>query len=128
MILIARIYGAEEFGKVALSITITGILLYIADFGLNVYATREVARDNSIIRSLTSTTLKIKFLSSAFTLLITWIIIEVLDYPSDTRSLLYLFSISIIIFSFTSYLVALFRGINRFEYEAIVYLVQSLTV
>ncbi len=128
MILIARIYGAEEFGKIALSITITGILLYIADFGLNAYSTREVARDNSIIRSLTSTTLKIKFLSSAFTLLITWIIIEVLDYPSDTRLLLYLFSISIIIFSFTSYLVALFRGINRFEYEAIVYLVQSLTV
>ncbi len=93
LILIARAYGAEEFGKMALSITITGILLYIADFGLNAYSTREVARDNSIIRSLTSTTLKIKFLSSAFTLLITWIIIEVLDYPSDTRLLLYLFSI-----------------------------------
>ena len=128
MILIARTYGAEEFGKIALSITITGILLYIADFGLNVYSTREVARDNSIIRSLTSTTLKIKFLSSAFTLLITWIIIEVLDYPSDTRLLLYLFSISMIIFSFTSYLVGIFRGNSRFEYEAIVYLVQSLTV
>ena len=128
MILIARVYGAEEFGKIALAITITGILLYIADFGLNVYSIREVARDNSIIRSLTSTTLKIKFLSSAFTLLITWIIIEVLDYPSDTKSLLYLFSISIIIFSFSSYLVALFRGKNRFDYEAVVYLVQSLTV
>ena len=128
MVLIARIFGVEEFGKIALAFTITGILFFIADFGLSTFSTREVARNNNIIHSLTSSSLKIKYVLSATTILITWMVTYVLGYTSDTSLLIYLFMSAAIIFSFTSFFIGILRGSNRFEYEALVYLVQSGTL
>lgn len=125
MVLIARIFGVEEFGKIALAITITGILFFVADFGLTIYSTREVARDNSIIGTLAATSIRIKIVSSGLTLFIAWLVTTILDYPPDTTLLIYLFSGSAIIFSFSSFFIGILRGSNRFDYEAIIYIVQS---
>jgi len=126
MVLIARIFGVQEFGKIALAITITGILFFVADFGLTIYSTREVARDNSIIAALASTSIRIKIVSSGITLFIAWLVTTILHYPPDTTLLIYLFSGSAIIFSFSSFFIGILRGSNRFDYEAIIYFVQSV--
>ena len=126
MVLIARIFGVQEFGKIALAITITSILYFVADFGLTTYSTREVARDNSIIRALAATSIRIKIVSSVLTLFIAWLVTTILHYPPDTTLLIYLFSGSAIIFSFSSFFIGILRGGNRFDYEAIIYFVQSI--
>lgn len=125
MVLIARTFGVEDFGKIALAITITGVLFFVADFGLTIYSTREVARDNSIIGALVATSIRIKLVSSVLTLSIAWLVTTILDYPSDTTLLIYIFSGSAIIFSFSSFFIGILRGSDRFDHEAIIYIVQS---
>ena len=125
MVLIARIFGVEEFGQIALAITITSILFFVADFGLTIYSTREVARDSSIIGALAGTSVRIKLVSSGLTLFIAWLVTSILDYPTDTTLLIYLFSGSAIIFSFSSIFIGILRGGNRFDYESIIYFVQN---
>lgn len=126
MVSIARIFGVQEFGKIALAITITSILFFVADFGLTIYSTREVARDNSIIGALAATSIRIKIVSSGLTLFIAWLVTTLLNYPPDTTLLIYLFSGSAIIFSFSSFFIGILRGSNRFDNEAIIYFVQNV--
>jgi len=125
-IIIARVLTIENFGKITFSITFTTLFLYLASFGLNRLAILEISFNRTLCDIYFINGLVSKAILSLATLATAWLIINLMGYPPLTKQLVYLLSISVIIYSYIDYLYALFRGIEKLEYETIVTFINNL--
>lgn len=116
-IIIARIYGVEQFGQFSLAFTIANICLVLGDFGFDVLITTEVAvtMENSVNTIKKYFTMKLIFMAiSGFTMTL---IPFFQDFSSASTFLIYILVPYIILTSFTNFLYAIFRGFEKFEFE-----------
>ena len=127
-IFLARVLGVGDFGKFTFSITFATLFLYFADFGLDRVAVIKISRDKDLINIYFSNVIIVKAFLSLATFLLAWLIINLMKYPGGTKLLVYILSISVIIFSYTSILNAIFRGIEKLKYETTVTFVNNISL
>ncbi|WKZ70506.1 MAG: oligosaccharide flippase family protein [Melioribacteraceae bacterium] len=119
-IIIARIFGAEEFGLFSTAHTLSTLFLLLADFGFDILITTEIARYRNDIRKIVSKYFPIKFvftLAAAILLAITNLLLPI---PESSKTLVFIFLFNMVFTSLLNLLFAFFRGIEKFKYEAIV--------
>lgn len=78
-ILIARYLGVSEYGIYGFAISLTGILIILADFGINTHIVRDVSTDNSIASKYLGNAIPLKsvFAAASFVVILAILIDEI---------------------------------------------------
>lgn len=118
-IFVARMIGVDNIGKYVFALSYTTIFSVFIDLGLSPVLTRESAKDQGKANDYLNNVLGLKIILSALTFLAAVGLINILDYPSITRSLVYLAGLIMILDSFTLSFYAIFRGFQNLKYESI---------
>jgi O-antigen/teichoic acid export membrane protein len=119
-VIIARAVGIEEFGKFTFAFTFATMFLYMANFGLDKLTTLEISRDRTFLGQYYGSVMVTRVLLSLITLLLTWMVINAMHYPEDTKALVYILALSVMLNSFIMSFNAVFQGIEKLKYETIV--------
>lgn len=123
IVYMARLLGAEEYGKFSFALSFVGLFVIFAELGLPDIVTREFSKDKSVEQDYSSViSLKI-FLSVAVFLLM---IIGSFFITQDIiiRKSIWLLSIFILITSFLNIFYAFFRARQKMEYESLFKILQ----
>jgi len=131
----ARLLGSADFGKFTTAYTFTFLFSVFTDLGLVKIVVREIARDRTAAGRYYFAALVLRTLLGIPTVLLIVILGNLLRYPSDTMSAIYILAAAMLAQSFESLNVAVFQGIERMELVAVVtiasnilYLVISISV
>lgn len=119
-IAIARQLGDIIFGKYSFAIYFVSLLTQFADLGYTTLTIREVARDKSKASKYLSNNLSIRVILSLIIFLIIVLSINLMGYPADTKSSVYLFGICMLVISLSGVFNVIFRAFEKMEYESII--------
>lgn len=121
---LSRATGVEGLGRYILAMTVQGVALAVAEWGLNVYATRELAHlpSEEDTASILGTLLGLKVSTSlAMTLLLNFVIAP-LFFP-DRTTLIALASLALLPEAINNGLISLTRALQRMEVSSATILV-----
>ena len=118
-ILLARYLGAGSFGKYTFALSFAALFSVFMEFGLFQVLTREVARDKSKTRAYFGNILTFNLLVGLFTLVLIYVLINILNYPLITRNLVYLTALVIFLDTLALSLYHVFRGHLNLKFESI---------
>ena len=125
-IYIARYLGEVGFGKYSFAIAFTGLFAIIANFGMNNYIIRELARNKEQTSEYLTNVSVIKLLLSFLAFGFIVLTINLMDYPRDTTYAVYLFGIYMILSSFALTFRSVFQAFERMEYDAAVMVIGKI--
>lgn len=117
--LLARNLGPEDIGKYYFAISFTTIFSIFIDFGFTNVLTREIAKYQIKAESFLANVLAIKIPLAIFTYFSLLIAINLLGYSAETKELVYLSSICMILDSFTATFFGVARGFHNLKYESL---------
>jgi len=126
VISIARSIGDVGLGKLNFAQLFTGLLMVFADIGLGQVIIRELARHKESTSKYLSNILIIKLILYVVTFGLIALIINLMHYPSDITTVVYIVGISSILDSFPGFLRCVFRAFERIEYEAFLNMGKSI--
>lgn len=112
-ILIARYLGESLFGVFSFAVAFTGIFGIMSDFGLKVLCRREIARDVKSSNKYLIDSFVAKGILSFISLLVLFVLIQFMDYPSEKQYSIYLAAAATLILSFTDHIRSVFQAHNK---------------
>jgi len=115
----ARYLGVENYGVLSFALAFTGIFAILADLGVGTLATREIARDKSLTAKYLINLSTIKAISVAATFALIALIINLMNYPQQTITVVYLAGIALVITAFSQILYSIFIAYERMEYQSL---------
>ncbi len=126
--LVARYAGPDGLGRYALVLTLVGILGALADLGLNIWLTREAARDigEERQRELLGFVLPLKAGLSVGAYAALILLTPLAPFPAATRSLLALGGLSLLPEALTGAMGALINARQRMEVTGILAMITRL--
>ena len=116
---LARFYGPEAFGQFTTAHTLATLFLVLADFGLDVLFTTEVARQRDQAGQLFHRFAAVKLLLAIGAMAGMCVLPMAHDFSPVTRWLIYIFSLSVIFNAAANFLYALFRGFEQLRHETL---------
>ncbi len=129
MILIARNIDVESFGKFTFAISFVSLFLILADLGLSSFSIIEIARnriEKKWMLDYIHSVFPLKLILSILTFLFISLLINLIQYPQDTKIIVYFMGLIYILTPFTEFIASLFRGIEKIECEGIIMVVKNL--
>lgn len=117
-IFIARNLGDVTFGKYSFALAFVAIFTVFSDLGYNTLLIRDVARAKDQASKYLSNIISIRALLSIVIFALIFIIINVMDYPADTKNVIYLFGVYTLLVSLSNIFRVTFRAFEKMEYEA----------
>jgi len=126
--LLARYVGPANLGKYYFALSFTTIFAIIIDLGFANVITREVAKDQSRAKNWLSNILALKIPLALFSLAAVFILINVLGYDAQTKNLVYICSICMVLDSFTTTFFSVIRGFHNLKFESISSVIYQLIV
>jgi O-antigen/teichoic acid export membrane protein len=123
---LARFYGPEALGQFATAHTLSTLFLILADFGLDLLFTTEVARQRANADRLFRSFASLKLLFSGVALIGMWLLALVHNFSDTTRWLIYILSLSVAFNALMSFFFALFKGFEQLQHETRVSLVGNV--
>lgn len=117
VIYLARILGADGFGKIGFAQAILAYFMLLVDLGLNTFGTRELARNKEEIQRYVNNILTIRLLASIITFVLAVVFVYFLHKPAEIKKLILLYGLSIFTFTFT--IDWIFQGIEKMQFIAI---------
>ncbi len=127
--LIARFLGVDESGRYFFALSFTALFAIFADLGLVPVLIREIAKDKERKNELFSKVLTLKLILAFLSVSLIVLFVNILDYPSYVKNLVYVASLTVLFDSFSLIFWGLFRGFHNLKYESIgVIVFQTLTV
>src|SRR3989338_9508913 len=110
MVYAAKILDQASFGKFSFALSLSFIAIIAADLGINQLLIREIARDKKDISRyfINAFVVKLSFAFVAYFFII--ILLNALNYPPDTRYVVYAIWIFTIISTFTDLFYSVFRA------------------
>jgi O-antigen/teichoic acid export membrane protein len=125
IVIAARYLGVDDFGSLLFAAAFTGIFAVPSDMGLSKLQIREIARDKKCASKITSNVLTLKVLLGVVTFLIIAIAINLMGYPPQVITTVYLIGISVLLNNFGISLESVFQGFEKMEYMAIATVMNS---
>jgi len=118
VVLFARYLGAEALGQYALATSLSGIVLSIANFGLQGILTREVAKNSNKAQEYLGNSLGIRLLVSLpLGVGFTCILAVAMGFQGEILKLIFLASIFVGLSGIIGIFYGLFQAVNKFEYQ-----------
>jgi len=114
---VARMYGPEAFGQFTTAHTLATLFLMVADFGLDVLFTSQVARQRAAANDLFRSFASVKLLLVGIAVIGMCFIPLWQSFSAATRWLIYIFSLSVAFNALTNFFYALFKGFEQLRYE-----------
>jgi O-antigen/teichoic acid export membrane protein len=99
-ILVARYLGPEQYGLMSYIISFVTLFSVLATFGLDNIEVRELSRENIAKEVLIGTAFRLKLIFAVITVLLIFAVVQVFEADSFTRSMVLVYSLSIILNSF----------------------------
>lgn len=121
----ARYLGVEGYGTLSFALAFTLILSVLSDMGLSVLTTRDVSRDISLAKKYSGNIIIMKIILGLFTLGVTIVAINLLNYPQQTVNLVYLITVYVIISSYSGLFYAIFQAYEKMEYQSMGQIINS---
>jgi O-antigen/teichoic acid export membrane protein len=128
VIYIARILGDVNFGKYSFAFSFCSLFLILSDLGISQYMIREVARNKMLTSKFMGNVAIIKILLSIATYAFIVILMNWMDYPADTRIVVYVIGLSLIIGSFSRVFNSIFTAFEEMEYNALLATLEKIVV
>ncbi len=126
LVFLARYLGELDFGKYGFAIAFTGIFNILAIFGIDPFIVREIARDKELLKSYITNIAYIKLITCLISFTSIFIIINLTNYPEETKYLVYLIGIYVILISYARTFRSVFQAFEKLEYEAIIMMLEKL--
>ena len=114
---IARLYGPKIFGQFSIAYTVATMCIVIADFGFDVLLTTEIARNRSEAARTGKRYFSLKIIFASISSLIMIAIPTFQTFSEESRLLIYVLTIFVILTTFNNFFYAIFRGFEKFEFE-----------
>lgn len=118
-ILIARLADVSGTGKYFFVVSFTTIFSIIVDLGLSSVLIRETAKKKEVAEKYLGNTLSAKAILGVVAYLAVVFAINVMGYPAETKIMVYLSGIVMLLDSFNVTSYAVFRGLHNLKYESI---------
>ena len=118
-IFLARYLGADSFGKYTFAISFATLFSVLIDFGLFPVLTREIARDKEKTKIYFGNVLTFNLLAGTFVLFLICLLINLLNYPSITKILVFLSSLVALSDALALGVYQVFRGHLNLRFESI---------
>lgn len=118
-ILMARYLGVSNYGILGFAVSITGILAIIDDLGISNHIVRHVATNNESAPKYLGNIIPFKIILGIINLIVTPIILILLKIDGYTIFITLLFTIEIILKSYTNSLFGVFQAFEKGKYQGI---------
>jgi len=118
VIFIARFFGDVDYGKFAFAISFAGLFIILIDLGTRLVVTRDISTNKEKASNYLYNLFLLKVVSSFFTFILIFLIINLLNYPKDTTYAIYIASLIIIFDSLNQSIYSFFQAFQRMEYPA----------
>ncbi len=125
-IYIARYLGAGGFGILSFAIAVSGIFSILADLGLSILTVREVARDKSLAQKYLGNAIIIKIILAVISFSLIVLVINLLNYPHETVTVVYFVALSTILNSFFGLFYSIFQAHEKMEFQSIGQILNSI--
>jgi O-antigen/teichoic acid export membrane protein len=124
-IILARYFGARDFGLYSFIFAYLAFFVIITDIGINTILVREISRDRAKADKLIGNAIIIKFILSLSAFCLGCLIITILPYSFNTKLLVYIASLSFLL-SFRSLYLLVFEVNLKMEFPLFVTTVRNL--
>ena len=114
---IARLYGIDLFGQFSFTYTIATICIVLADFGFDVLLTAEIAKSRNNAVKVGQKYFSLKLVFGFISSIIMISIASFQDISYNSRLLIFLLIPFVYFTTFSNFYYAIFRGLEKFEYE-----------
>ncbi|MHB8579108.1 MAG: flippase [Ignavibacteriaceae bacterium] len=121
-------YGPKVFGQFTIAHTFAIIFILFADFGFDILLTTEVAKNRKVAPTIFQRYFSLKIVFSITALIAMWLLSLFLHFSPTSRILILIFSFYVILTTLTNFLHALYRGLERLEYETKVSLIVNVSL
>ena len=118
LIFIPRYLGPEEFGRFYLATSITGIFAMFVSFGSNYYIAKEVVRAPGSTGQILVDSLAARFMFALLSVGAIVLLCEILGYQGEQRTVILIFSASLLVLAGTNTLYACYQGHERLSYTS----------
>lgn len=115
----ARYLGAENYGILSFALAFTAIFSIFMDLGWNSLSVREIARNNDLFEKYLGNILTIKIFLAIVTSVLIIILTNILQYPQEIVTTIYLITISIILSAFSQFFYSLYQSKEKMEYQSL---------
>jgi len=115
----SRILGPASFGRYNLATTVMFFTMLADDLGLNMWVTREIARQKERAQRYFAYTAGLKLLLIPLSLLFVAIYLEIGSYDAETVQAVWIFTLYAVLCSFRDLAIALFRAFEQMEWESL---------
>jgi O-antigen/teichoic acid export membrane protein len=124
---IARSLGPVIFGEYSFALAFTALFVVFSDLGYNTLLIREVARDKSQASKYLNNLICMRALLSLVIFALIVITLNLMDYPADTKNVVYLFGSYTLVLSFSAVFKVTFRAFEKMKYEAGITILANIT-
>jgi len=118
MLYAARLLSQEHFGKFSFALSLSLIAIVLADLGINTLLIREISRNKSLAGKYFVNAFLIKVVLSIVTYFVIVAALNILDYPQDTKNIVYIIWLFTILSTFTELFYSIFRAFEMMHYDA----------
>lgn len=125
-IYLVRYLGVEDYGIWSFALAVASIVGIFADFGLNTFMIREVARDKTLTNKYLNNIFSIKLVQVSILVIIVILVIKLLGYPQQTVFVLCFMMVFLIFSTFSGFFSSLFQAYEKLEYQSIAAILNSL--
>ena len=123
---IARILGKESFGIFSFGLAFGLLAAIIADFGLSSLIVREISRSRKDAEKYLSNAVAIKMVLSLITAVISYLLLSIIGYGSQEKTIAYVMLAFAILQTFTDIYCSIFRAFERMHYDASIKILRML--
>ena len=118
MLYAARLLSKEHFGKFSFALSLSLIAIVLADLGINTLLIREISRNKKLAGKYFVNAFFTKAVLSFITYFIIMTVLNLLNYPQDTRQIVYIIWLFTILSTFTELFYSIFRAFEMMQYDA----------
>lgn len=118
MLYAARLLGKTDFGKFSFALSLSLLALVLADLGINTLLVREISRNKSRAGKYFANAFSAKVLLSLAAFFVIAAILSIMNYPQDTRQIVYLVWLFTILSTFTELFYSIFRAFEKMYFDA----------
>lgn len=121
-----RYLSVYNYGALSLALAFAGIFAILDDLGLSRVQIREIARDKTNASSITTNILFLKLFLGAATFLLLIAIINLMNYPQQVVTLVYITGLSIFFTNFGASFESVFQGFEEMSYMGIAHILNTI--
>lgn len=118
-IYLARYLGTVGFGKYSFVFAYLAFFSIITDLGIQKILVREMAREPKRAPEIIGNTYIIRSILTILAVILAFIIINLMQYPADTTTYVYIGTITLLFISFSDFYRTIFEANLRMEYNVI---------